>query len=73
MSDLGNLNFLELENLVSGRPLGASQVTAVVRKAQERPDGNKYVVALRASLVPPYFVRLRDPMPADHVCELLVA
>lgn len=73
MSDLGRLNFLELENLVSGRALGASQVTAVVSKAQGESTGSEYVVALRASLVSPYFVRLRNPVPAHHVGELLVA
>lgn len=60
---LGRLRFSELRNLVSGHPLGTSQVTAVVSREIEavagRDDG--YVVALRASLVEPYFVRLAAP------------
>jgi hypothetical protein len=60
---LGRLCFSELRNLVSGHPLGVSQVTAVVSRevdaVQNRDDG--YVVALRARLVEPYFVRLAAP------------
>jgi hypothetical protein len=63
VAHLGRLRFSELRNLVSGRLLGASQVTAVVRREVDaipgRDDG--YVVALRARLVEPYFVRLTAP------------
>lgn len=63
IAHLGRLRFSELRNLVSGNPLGASQVTAVVsRDADAVPDGDDgYVVALRARLVEPYFVRLAAP------------
>jgi hypothetical protein len=62
-SDLGRLRIRELRNLKSGSPLGASQVTAVVHRAESSPDsGTDYVVALRTRLVAPYFVRLRDPV-----------
>jgi hypothetical protein len=63
LTDLGRLRFSELRNLVSGRPLGASQVTAVVsRESPGTTDNGGYVVALRARLVEPYFVRLGDPV-----------
>jgi hypothetical protein len=63
IAHLGRLGFGELRNLVSGHPLGASQVTAVVSRevdASLEGDGG-YVVALRARLVEPYFVRLAAP------------
>lgn len=59
------LSFGELRNLISGNRVGASQVTAVVARAQSadapRPE-KPYEVALRAHLIPPYFIRLRDPV-----------
>ncbi len=59
LGQLGQLKFDELRNLRSGQPLGASQVTAVVsRGPSELLDDAGYLVALRASLVAPYFVRL---------------
>jgi hypothetical protein len=62
-SHIGRLHFSELRNLASGHPLGASQVTAVVsREVDAVPDrGDGYVIALRARLVEPYFVRLAAP------------
>jgi hypothetical protein len=66
---LGKLRFSKLRNLVSGRPLGASQVTAVVsREVDGAPDADDgYVVALRARLVEPYFVRLAAPCIEVHI------
>jgi hypothetical protein len=59
LQDLGRLHFAALRNLRSGTVLGASQVTAVVRRLEISPtDGAEYVVALRARLVAPYFVKL---------------
>lgn len=56
-----DLDFLALRNLVSGSPLGVSQVTAVVRTISEQPASDmRYEVAMRAELVPPYFVRLTE-------------
>ncbi len=56
------LAFESLCNLLSGRRIGASQVTAVVER---RPSvgGRQYVVAFRARLIWPYFIRLSTPVP----------
>jgi hypothetical protein len=49
-------------NLVSGRPVGVSQVTAVVRRELRPPlKGTPYPVVFRAALKLPYAVRLRNP------------
>lgn len=58
--DHGRLSLQTLRNLVSGNAVGSSQVTAVVRRPAETHAG-AYVVALRARLVAPYFVRLCVP------------
>ena len=61
LEDHGEVTFSQLRNLRSGSPVGASQVTAVVRREAEngRPAaGPTYPVALRARLVSPYLVRL---------------
>jgi hypothetical protein len=60
IAHLGSLRFGELRNLLSGHRLGASQVTAVVsREVGATPAGDGgHVVALRARLVEPYFVRV---------------
>ena len=73
INNAGQLTFGALRNLRSGAPLGASQVTAVVHRADTGQGGGEYPVAFRAALVAPYFVRLRDPVPVDHIRELLVA
>jgi hypothetical protein len=64
VADHGSLRFSGLRNLVSGRPVGASQVTAVVERSDEASvaSGTTYLVRLRARLVSPYFVRLTDPV-----------
>lgn len=55
------LDFLALRNLLSGNPLGVSQVTAVVQVLREQPESDlRYRVAMRARLAPPYFVRLTE-------------
>ncbi len=56
-------SFGALRNLLTGKPVGVSQVTAVVRHVGGalRETGPIYVAALRARLVPPYFVRLVEP------------
>jgi len=57
------LSISDLRNLVSGRPVGASQVTAVVRKEHfASPRPTRYPVMIRAELVYPYFLRLRGPV-----------
>jgi hypothetical protein len=61
LQDLGRLRFTALRNLRTGTALGASQVTAVVRRVEvDVVEGAEYVVALRAQLIAPFFVRLRD-------------
>jgi hypothetical protein len=53
--------FRSLRNLISGRKVGASQVTAVVeRRTDAVEDACQYDVALRARLVPPFFVKLTE-------------
>lgn len=63
-SDHGSLQMAELRNLLTGRRVGASQVTAVVERVEDDPEtqGGPYVVRLRARLVAPYFVRLVEPI-----------
>jgi hypothetical protein len=70
LSDLGRLTFHALRNVISGSPLGASQVTAVVRQVDMR-DGERgdYMIAFRAQLVAPYFIRLREPVAVDGSAE----
>jgi hypothetical protein len=57
----------ELRNLLTGRPVGASQVTAVVECDENGAGGTSYPVALRAQLVEPYFVRLVNPLLQDEI------
>jgi hypothetical protein len=60
----GTVNVGDLENLRSGRQVGSSQVTAVVRQCSERRSGidRDYPVVVRAKLVAPYFLYLADPV-----------
>lgn len=52
-----------LRNLISGRMVGASQVTAVVERRSESMAGAySYDISMRAYLAPPFFVRLTDPV-----------
>ena len=61
--ELGWLSPGSLRNLLRGTSIGASQVTAVVRRedAEDSENGARYAVALRAQLVEPYFIRLHEP------------
>lgn len=81
IADQGSVRLSEMRNLVSGRPVGASQVTAVVERsaASSEASATSYIVQLRARLVAPYFVRLTDPvtfsetsLPAE-VADAIVA
>jgi hypothetical protein len=57
------LSFPTLTNLVSGKRVGASQVTAVVKRTEPESDaGPRYEVAIWARLVEPYFLRLTHPI-----------
>lgn len=63
LGDVGRLSIGALRNLLSGRPVGASQVTAVVKyDGDVSLRGHQYRVSIRAALVPPYFVRLHEPI-----------
>jgi hypothetical protein len=54
----------ELTNIVTGRPLGSSQVTAVVeRRVRHGLSSAECSVKFRAKLVPPYFIQLSAPKP----------
>lgn len=58
-SDLPPLSLHGLRNLVSGSPLGSSQVTSVVRRDQAHDGaGAEYPIVAEARLVYPYLVRL---------------
>jgi hypothetical protein len=61
--DNTRLDHSSLRNLVSGAPVGSSQVTSVV-KASGQPwkENGRYAVAFIAELAYPYLVRLADPV-----------
>ena len=63
-NDWGTIDIGDLENLLTGRPVGASQVTAVVRRVlgAVHPPVRTYSVILRARLAAPFFLRLRNPI-----------
>ena len=62
--DTERISIGDLTNIVTGRPLGSSQVTAVVqRRVREGRPSAEYSVKLRARLVPPYFIQLSVPRP----------
>ncbi len=55
--------FAGLRNLRTGRPVGASQVTAIVKNTSVSvAETPRYEVLIRAKLVEPYFLRLRGPL-----------
>jgi len=59
----GEIEFGDLVNLLTGRPVGASQVTAIVRRvAGARTPIRSYSVILRTRLAAPFFLRLRNPV-----------
>ena len=64
------LRFNDLRNLLTGRPVGASQVTAVVEHQRgTRHGGPTYSIDIRARLIPPYFLRLTQPVPISNTLE----
>ena len=65
------IEFSSLRNLVTGRPIGPSQVTAVVRHNNGQSSGApKYEVAMRTHLAFPYFVRFRHPVAIPRLDNL---
>jgi hypothetical protein len=61
----GVMRFNELINYSTGRPLGYSHVTTLVKRrtAGAPPGGPEYPVLMVAALQPPYIVELQDPLP----------
>ncbi|MGH7867739.1 MAG: hypothetical protein ACREP9_08960, partial [Candidatus Dormibacteraceae bacterium] len=60
-----------LRNLRSGSALGASQVTAIVRRTPTTaPARTEYPVVARARLVYPYLVRLTRAIPVPESCRI---
>lgn len=60
---VGSIDVAGIRNLLTDRPVGASQVTAVVQCISARGgDGRRYGVAMRVRLVYPYFVKLTHPV-----------
>jgi hypothetical protein len=66
-ADHGRIRFGELRNLASNRPVGFSQVTAVVSRGTcaENASSLEYEVALFAHLKDPYCVRLANAVEID--------
>jgi hypothetical protein len=50
-----------LRNLLTNRPVGASQVTAVVRNIPSAIALETHRIAFQARLAPPFFIRLHSP------------
>ena len=61
--ECGQLFAGTLRNLVSGRQVGYSQVTSVVRSLDSQERGRSYPISMRIKLVPPFFVKLLSPIP----------
>lgn len=66
-----HLQFSGLRNLLTNRPVGASQVTAVVHMTPSSSEekSRSYNVAFRAFLTPPYFIELTTPVPLSDLEE----
>jgi hypothetical protein len=64
------LAFGWMRNLATDRPVGPSQVTAVVRQSNGGAPGISYRAALRVKLVYPYFVQLTNPAPLPRELPL---
>jgi hypothetical protein len=64
--DAETITFGELRNLLTGRPIGASQVTAIVQRTKEKSccSSVRYAAAMEAELVYPFFIQLTDPVLA---------
>lgn len=67
--------FSGLCNLMTGRPVGASQVTAIVRNTNSSLMRHPpfYAAALRVALSPPYFIELADPVVARNELSLIAS
>lgn len=61
---VAEVDFAELRNLATHRPVGFSQVTAVVERVRTPGISLKYPVAFSAHLVAPFCARLAGPVLA---------
>jgi hypothetical protein len=61
-ANFGTVDIGSLGNLLTGRPVGASQVTAVVRHSRSGAPVRTYSTVLRARLVAPFLLRLHSPV-----------
>ena len=65
-----------LRNLLTDRPLGASQVTAIVRQADydRSPSPLTSPAAMRAQLVYPFLIKMLGPVPVpnDHCGQVAI-
>lgn len=77
--DPHTIEVADLQNLLTGRPVASSQVTAVVQRVGTRMTSIRtYAVAFRVRLKPPFFLRLLDPvalaeLPLGHNWNAIVA
>lgn len=62
--DLGELTLGRIRNLATNNPIGASQVSAVVKHSKNSPIYSTlvYPIAMRFKLAAPYFIELHDPV-----------
>lgn len=59
----GTVSVQSMKNLLTGRTLGASQTTAIVRHDDSGClDKGSYAITLRVRLAPPYLLELTDPV-----------
>lgn len=60
----GRIYSENLQNILTGNKVGASQVTAVVKndKNGDKETKNTYDIAFKAKLVYPYFIKLSEPL-----------
>ncbi len=68
LADNGTVFVGSLRNLATGNALGASQVSAVVKRQEGCEVGRAYPVAFRALLAAPHYAQLANPVllqPAD--------
>ncbi len=57
-----------LRNLITGKPVGSSQVTAVVAICDYKLPGSEYEIGFIADLVFPFFVVLSEPVKIPMNC-----
>lgn len=64
----GRIYSENLQNILTGNKVGASQVTAVVKndKNGNQETKNTYNIAFKAKLVYPYFIKLSEPLLTDE-------